>query len=83
MPPRVTGKGKAGKAKPNVVHDDPANDGDEDNDGAPEMSARELHAQQEALMKHAANKGQGTSNVDTMTSANAAPKKKSRVPVRP
>ena len=33
------------------------------------MSARELHAQQEALMKHAANKGQGTSNVDTMTSA--------------
>ena len=81
MPPRVTGKGKAGKAKPNVVHDDPANDSDEDNNGAPKMSARELHAQQDALMKHAANKGQGTSNVDTMTSDTAVPKKKSRVPV--
>ena len=81
MPPRVTGKGKGGKSKPNVVHDDPANDSDEDNNGALKMSARELHAQQEALMRHAAKKGQGTSNVDTMTSATAVPKKKSRVPV--
>lgn len=44
------------------------------------MTSKELREQQDALFRAAANIGQGTS-VDTMTSATAAPKKKSRVPV--
>ena len=79
MPPRVNGKSKV-RAKPNVVVDDHANDSDEDDNGAPPMTSKELREQQDALFRAAANIGQGTS-VDTMTSATAAPKKKSRVPV--
>ena len=79
MPPRVNGKSKV-RAKPNVVVDDHANDSDEDDNGAPPMTSKELREQQDALFSAAANIGQGTS-VDTMTSATAAPKKKSRVPV--
>ena len=78
MPPRVNGKKKV-QAKPNVVVDGDANDSDEVDSGTPQMPSKERREQEDALIKCAANIGQGTS-VDPMTSVTAGPKKRSRVP---
>jgi hypothetical protein len=77
MPPRVNGKKKV-QAKPNVVVDGDANDSDEVDSGTPQMPSKERREQEDALIKCAANIGQGTS-VDPMTSVTAGPKQRSRV----